>query len=153
MEFVVNEWLPEYFRPDATDEEKEKLEKFLNRFMVRNDKLFIRRPSEFLRKVLLFSKWYRHDNKVYTELKKFIANILMNSDRCFFVDDNTFELAGTITDKLAEGGNTISDQYLFEAAAKTETKTIITTDEKLKKWMENEETFRIELLDDFLTTY
>jgi len=153
MEFVVNEWLPEYFKPDATDEEKEKLEKFLNKFMVRGDKLFVRRPSEFLRKVELFAKQYQNNNKVYTELKKFITNILLDSDRCFFVDDDEFEFEDTITDKLTEGGNTISDKYLFEAAAKTATKTIITTDAKLKKLMVDEGTYKIELLADFLTTY
>ena len=153
MEFVVNEWLPEYFRPNATPEEKEKLEIFLNKFMVRNDKLFVRRPSEFLSKILLLSKHYQYDNKVHTNLKSFISNILQNSDRCVFVNDNEFELEGAIIDKLKEGGNTISDQYLFEAAARTATKTIITTDAKLKKWMGNEKTFKIELLDDFLTSY
>ncbi|MBW8051797.1 MAG: hypothetical protein FVQ77_15965 [Cytophagales bacterium] len=153
MEFAVNEWLPEYFKPDASNEEKEKLEKFLNKFMVREDKLFVRRPSEFLRKVELFAKQYQNNNKVYTELKKFITNILLDSDRCFFVDDNEFELADTITDKLTEGGNTISDKYLFESATMTQTKTIVTTDAKLKKFMKDEVTFKIELLDDFLTNY
>jgi hypothetical protein len=105
--------------------------------MTRNDKLFIRRPSAFLQKIGSFDKLYQNDNKVHTELKKFISNILYNSERCSFVDDNEFELADAIRDQLAGGGNTISDQYFFEAAAKTATKIIVATDAKLKKWMED----------------
>lgn len=153
MEFVVNEWLPEYFKPDASNEEKKKLEQFLNKFIQRQDKLYVRRPSEFLRKIHRFKKDYQHNIKIYNEIGKFISLILLDSDRCFFVDDNEFKLADTITNKLTDGGNTISDKYLFEAASITATKTIITTDEKLKIFMEDERTFNIELLDDFLASY
>lgn len=153
MEFVTNEWVPEYFRPNASKEEKQKLEIFLNKFMVKNDKLFVRRPSEFLIKIFKYAKIHQDNNKVYNEIKKFITNILLDSDRCFFVDDNEFELPNTITNKLTEGGNTISDKYLFEAASMTQTKTIITTDTKLKKFLANEREFKIELLDDFLISY
>ncbi len=153
MEFVVNEWLPEYFRPDATNEEKRKLEKFLNTFMQRNDKIFVRRPSEFLRKIYRYSKEYQNNNKTSIEISKFIKVVLLDSDRCFFVDDNEFELTDATTNKLVEGGNTVSDTYLFEAASASETKLILTTDVKLKILMENEGTFRVELLDDFLANY
>ncbi|MFH1004468.1 MAG: hypothetical protein V1781_03090 [Bacteroidota bacterium] len=153
MEFVVNEWLPEYFRHDASDEEKEKLKKFLNKFMVEKDKLFVRKGSEFLRKIHRYKKDYQYNIKVYNEIGKFIDNILRDSDRCFFVDDDEFELPDTIIDKLTKGGNTISDKYLFEAAIMTTTKTIITTDVKLKTFMIDEKTFTIKLLDDFLMNY
>ncbi len=33
MNLVVNEWLPEYFRPEAGDNEKRLLESFLNKFI------------------------------------------------------------------------------------------------------------------------
>jgi len=77
----------------------------------------------------------------------------MDSERCFFVDDNEFELSDEITNKLIKGGNTISDKYLFESATITQTKIIITTDTKLKKLMKDEGTFTIKLLDDFLMNY
>ena len=153
MDFVVNEWLPEYFRSDATVEEKRKLEVFLNKFMLRKDVLYVRRPSEFLGKIYRYAKLHQHDNKVSTELKKFIKTILYDSERCFFVDDGEFNLADEITAKLTEGGNTISDKYLFEAATMTSTKTIVTTDLPLKSLMIDNVTFKIELLDDFLTRY
>jgi hypothetical protein len=153
MEFVVNEWLPEYFRPKASSDEKQKLEHFLNEFLERKDKIFVRRPSEFLRKVFKYSKDYQNNIKTSVEISKFIKIVLKDSERCFFVDDDEFELSDLIHNKLAEGGNTISDKYLFEAASMTATKTIITTDAKLRTFMQDETTFKIELLDDFLMNY
>lgn len=153
MEFVVNEWLPEYFKPDATNDEKRKLELFLNKFIERKDKIYVRRPSEFLRKIYKYSKEYQNNTKTYLEVSKFIKIVLMDSERCAFVDNDEFELSDAIRNKLAEGGNTISDTYLFEAASVSETKLILTTDAKLRTLMENEGTYKVELLDNFLTNY
>lgn len=153
MEFVVNEWLPEYFKPNASNHEKQKLEKFLNRFMERNDKIFVRRPSEFYRKIHRYKKDYQNNLKVNEQIGKFINFILINSDRCFIVDDGEFELPDEIKNKLIEGGNTVSDIYLFEAASATETKIILTTDVKLKDLMNNEPSYHVELLDTFLSNY
>src|ERR1017187_6477398 len=153
MEFVVNEWLPEYFKPDASNDKKQKLEKFLNRFLERNDKIYVRNPSEFLWKIHRFKKNYQYNIKTYTEIGKFINIILKDSERCYFVDDGKFELSEKTRNRLIEGGNKISDLYLFEAASATESKIILTTDTKLKDWMHNKDDCKIELLDDFLKTY
>jgi hypothetical protein len=153
MEFVVNEWLPEYFKPDASHEEKKKLEIFLNKFMAKNDKIFVRRPSNFLSKIYRISKLYQDNYKVYSEIKMFHSIILLNPEKCSYINDNEFSLPNTIEKKLTEGGNTISDKYLFEAAAVTGTRTIVTTDAKLKTLMEEEKLFRLILLDDFLEKY
>lgn len=153
MDLVVNEWLPEYFKPNASNDEKQKLEKFLNRFIEKNDKIYVRRPSEFYRKIHRYKKDYQNNLKVNDQIGKFINLILINSDRCFIVDDDEFELSEEIRKKLIEGGNTVSDTYLFEAASATQTKLILTTDVKLKALMENNETFKVELLDNFLSNY
>jgi hypothetical protein len=153
MEFVVNEWLPEYFRPNATQEEKQKLETFLNKFMEKNDILYIRRPSEFLRKIYRYSKEYQSNIKTYNQLTNFIKFILLNSERCRFIDDDEFSLPGETSSRLIEGGNTVSDTYLFEAASATVTKLIITTDVKLKTLMDDFERYKVALLDTFLATY
>lgn len=153
MEFVVNEWLPEYFRPDATNEEKEKLEKFLNRFLERNDKICVRRPSEFLRKLLRFANDYQNYPNVYENIQKFITIIYLDSNRCKIIENGEFDLSEAIINKLNESGNYNSDTYLFEAACESEAKLIITTDKKLKIHMENNGIFNIQLLDDFLDGY
>lgn len=153
MEFVVNEWLPEYFKPDATNEEKEKLKKFLIKFLERDDKIFVRRPSEFLRKLLRFANDYQNYPNVYENIHKFITVIYLDSKRCKIIRDDEFELSEVIINKLNESGNYNSDTYLFEAASVTETKLIITTDKKLKTHMENNGTFNVQLLDYFLANY
>ena len=153
MEFVVNEWLPEYFKPDASNEEKEKHEKFLLRFLQRNDKIFVRRPSEFLIKLKKFAKDYQNYPIVYENIHKFITIIYLDSNRCKIIHDDEYELSDKTRNKLIEGGNTVSDTYLFEAASATDTKLILTTDARLKEWMESEEEYNIKLLDDFLTNY
>ena len=114
MEFVVNEWLPEYFKPSANIEEKRKLEKFLNRFLERNDMLCVRQPSEFLSKIYRYSKEFQNYRVSASEIKKFIRVVLSDSERCRFVRDDEFQLPASIKSILVEGGNTVSDTYLFK---------------------------------------
>jgi hypothetical protein len=153
MEFVVNEWLPEYFRPNATKEEKRKLETFLTKFIENNDTIIVKRPSEFLRKLLRYAKDYQTIPQIYNNISKFISLVIRDSNRCRFVDEGEFTLSGEIIDKLNEKGNYISDIYLFEAASTTSEKLVITTDIKLKLHMENNGIFNLQLLDDFLINY
>jgi hypothetical protein len=153
MEFVVNEWLPEYFKPGTSLEEKKYLESFLNQFLQRNDKIYIRRPSEFLNKIYRYSKQYHNFSKSSREISKFIKIVLLDSNRCFFVDDDEFQLSENIRNKLIEGGNTVSDTYLFEAASLTDSKIILTTDVKLKNLLQDDEFFKVELLESFMATY
>lgn len=153
MYFVVNEWLPEYFRPEATAEEKQKLERFLNTFMQRNDVLFVRRPSEFLRKIQRFAKTYETNVSIYTNISSFIKLILLDSQKCRFIDDGEHNLPEAIRQQLIAGGNTVSDIYLFDAASATEEKLIVTTDVKLRNLMHGADPNAVVLLDDFIVTY
>ena len=155
MELVVNEWLPEYLRPNASDEEKELVEQFLNSFMQRSDKLFVKDPSPFLDKIHKFQKEFDYDVKAREAFKMFIKHILRNPEKCtLLMDDELEALPERTLEKLNEKGkNFDSDTYLFEAANSTAAKTIITTDVKLKNQMEEEEQFQIVLLKDFLKDY
>ena len=152
MELVVNEWLPEYFRPTATVEQKKLLEAFLNRFYSKGDTIFVRRPSEFARKIPRYAKDYQNDLKVYQSINNFIRLIWMDSNRTVLVDEMQYELPQSTIDKLATG-NYASDTYLFEAAVHTTSKLIITTDEKLAVQMKDDEVFKVRLLSDFLKKY
>jgi rRNA-processing protein FCF1 len=152
MEFVVNEWLPEYFLPNAAKEEKLFLQNFLQKFIQRNDKIIVRSPSPFLKKIYRFSKDYQTNQKVSQNLKAFIQLILKDSTRCRFIDDEEFNLPNSTKEKLAEG-NYISDEYLFEAALFADSKIIVTTDERLIEQMKNEVGFKLILLSTFLETY
>lgn len=153
MNFVVNEWLPEYFRPEATAEEKQRLERFIKAFLQRNDTIYVRRPSEFLSKIYRYSKSYQTNTNIYLVISAFIKFILFDSQRCRFIDDDECDLPDAIRQQLTDGGNTVSDTYLFEAAAATIEKLIVTTDVKLRNLMQGATPYNVVLLDDFLLTY
>lgn len=150
MEFVVNEWLPEYFKPDCSVEQKNLLNKFILKFFEKNDQIFIRNPSPFLDKLYRFEKNY-FEPKLRKPVSFFIQNILENSDKCVQVMEE-INLPQNIT-KLLSKGNFASDTYLFEAASLTNSKKIITTDIKLIKQFEDNNIFELILLEDFLKEY
>jgi len=158
MHLVVNEWLPQYFLPSATRAEKLLLQQFLQCFIERGDKIVVRRPSEFNRKIYRYAKDLQANYEAVTPIRNFIKLILEDSKRCEFVDDEFFNLPAAIEAKLKRPAdspltNYESDRYLFEAALQTEEKIIVTTDAKLAAVMDDEKVFRVVLLDDFLQTY
>jgi hypothetical protein len=62
MEFVINEWFPEYLRPDAPVEQQKKVFQFIEILLSRADtRIVVRRPSAFLRKLLRFEKDFPND--------------------------------------------------------------------------------------------
>lgn len=152
MDFVVNEWLPEYFKPTATAAEKEMLQDFLRRFSAKNDCIAVRRPSEFHRKILRYAKELQDDYEAVRPIRLFIKLVLEDSDRCQLIDDEVITLPQTTLNKLAVG-NFSSDTYLFEAASQTTERLIVTTDEKLIKQFVGDADFKVERLSDFLKTY
>ena len=86
MYLVVNEWLPEYFLREANNEQKGQLEAFLNRFLARNDVLYVQVGSPFETKIHKFAK----DNQQYPtckNIKQFIGTVLRDSQRCVLVKD------------------------------------------------------------------
>jgi len=152
MDLVVNEWLPEYFRPEASREEKLQLQTFLQRFMAREDRMIVKEPSPFIDKILRYANDYQHLHETVTPIRYFIKNVLNNSDRCVRVnEDETGELPGPVEEKLSVG-NYGSDKYLFEAATVIEEdeKRIVTTDARLKAHFKGEDWCSIVLLFDFL---
>ena len=155
MELVVNEWLPEYIRPDAKDEEKRQVELFLNTFLRRPDCLFVKDRSPFHNKIMRYQKEFDYDLKARETFKMFIKLILRNLEKCRLVmEDELNELPKETWEKLNEGGKNVdSDIYLFEAANLTTDKIIITTDAKLKTQMVEDGHFQVILLKDFLRGY
>ena len=155
MELVVNSWLPERMRPNATEEELESVKQFLAAFLQNDDKMFVRRPGQFLDKIYACSKTYDYDELARERFKFFIVKVINNSEKCVFVDDeNLQELPASTSEMLnAENTNFYKDIFLFEAANATTDKTIITTDIKLQKQMADDEHFQVVLLEDFLNDY
>ncbi len=154
MDFVVNEWLPEYLRPTASAENREKAVIFLKAFIMKpKDRIVVREPSEFLRKIHRFRKEFDYDNESRVLYKNFIKAILENSEKCLQIPDNDLlPFSFDLREKLSKG-NFSSDTYLFEAALHSDSKTIVTTDERLQKHLANTAGFQVVLLDDFLADY
>lgn len=154
MDFVVNEWLPEYLRPTAKPDEREKAILFLKAFITRpEDRIVVREPSEFLRKIHRFRKEFDYDNQSRALYKNLIKAILENSEKCVQIpNDNLLPLPDELNEKLSVG-NFSSDAYLFEAALYCESKIIVTTDERLQIQFANTPSTKIVLLDDFLKSY
>ena len=150
MEFVVNEWLPEYFNPDENEEHRIQLYTFISKFLAKKDKIFIRKPSPFLNKLYRFEKKY-FDPELRKRASFFIYNIIENSDKCVEIIGD-IELPPNILELLSKG-NFASDIYLFEAALQSDSRKIITTDEKLIKHFSNNGIFELLLLEDFLKEY
>ena len=152
MDLVVNEWLPEFFKPDCEVENQRLLQEFISKFLRKNDTIYVRQPSEFLRKILRYQKDYQTNQKVYQNLRTFDALVLRDSNRTVFIDEDVVELPEE-ANQLLSVGNYASDTYLFEAAMFTTSKLIVTTDAKLVVQMKDNSTFKVVLLSDFLRTY
>ena len=154
MEFVVNEWLMEYLRPNASHAEKALAQQFLQRFMQReDDKIFVREPSAFLNKALRYPKEYQNNTKISQNYRLFITTILSNQNKCCRVTENV-DMHHELLEKLNQPNtNFNSDTYLFEAATFTKDKIIVTTDEKLAYQMRDIEGIKVVLLSDFLNDY
>ena len=154
MDLVVNEWLPEYFRPDASVEEKQLLKTFLTKFESSNDRIIVRRPSPFLNKFYRYASEFQNLDEVVTPIREFLTTKILNIERCIFIDtDEKKPLPESLIEKLSLG-NYNSDQYLFEAASCVEgERMVVTTDAKLKTHLQEEDWCKVVLLSDFLKTY
>ena len=153
MDLVINEWFPEYCKVETPNDDKELLRLFLEKFMQKTDVLYIKTPSPFLNKIYTYAKEYQSHRDVFTIriITFFIKQVIQDSKRCVFVGEEC-DLDETVLKKL-KIGNYSSDTYLFEAASKTESKTIITTDDKLCKQMHNVAGYKVINLKDFLREY
>jgi len=156
MEYVVNEWLLDYFRYDEGTVEREKLFKFLAHFSSNDDVILIKIPSPFSKKLYNYAKDLQNDYKKYEYLQGFI-NTIRNSDKCKIFPEweyATPSLNENLNFKLNQG-NFGSDRYLFETAMfiTQNEKIIITTDAKLVEHVKEISEFKLILLDDFLEKY
>ena len=155
MDLVVNEWLPEYFKPDASNEEKQALERFLVCFSKKGYKMVVKKSSPFITKIFRYAKNFQHSADVVSPIRNFIKYVLMDSDRCMLVEEESGQdLPQNVSQKLSTG-NFGSDRYLFEAASfiHNPEKIIITTDARLKDHFKGDSWCRIILLNDFLENY
>ncbi len=149
MEVVVNEWLLEYMRPDSNESERKMAIRFLEGIEEGELTIVVRRPSAFTEKCFRYRKKFAWDSYSGSVLKRFIAEVLQNSAKCRFVNDEDVIPLDEACREILSQGNLGSDAYLFEAANTTKRKEIITTDVKLAKAFTQNRSFKVTLLSNF----
>jgi len=153
MQFIVNEWLLDYLTLTQTNEHRHQAILFLNLFIQNEDVLFLRVPSPFLAKSYRFSKQFQFDKTCRENLKRIFISIIKDDRKNELINEMDLEDLPKETLEKLSVGNFESDTYLFEAAQKTESKLIVTTDVKLKNQLSEDKNFELVLLEDFLKEY
>lgn len=128
MEIVVNEWLLDYLRPDAKEEDKNLAMKFVNSWVQNCHKVVIRRNSPFT------SKFYRYmgqsggDIACRQRFSKLFGVLFLDPERTRILDDcDVKALPKDLADKIPS-----DDKYLIELWHSVPGSVVVTTDEKLK---------------------
>jgi len=148
MEIIVNEWLPEYLRPDADANNNDSADKFVKAWLDRCDKVVIRTNSPFA------SKFYTYMNKSggYPACKKrfeVLFHLFLDSERTVKVDECDIKELPDVLAKIVPD----DDMYLIELWYANKDRIILTTDSKLKDRLKNVPDLNICLLSDFLKEY
>lgn len=154
MKIVINEWLPEYFRPNESIENRDKAIRFLEKLIDHQDNFVVKKGSPFEKKINKYSKECSYDLTA-RQLYKGLIKLMMNPTFSTIVRaEEIAELPARILNKLnLPNTNYSSDTYLFEAASTTEEKIIITTDIKLVTLFQDEKEYNVVDLDDFIKNY
>jgi len=147
MEIVVNEWLLEYLRSDARQEDKALASEFVNDWLNARHKVVIKRNSPFT------SKFYRYMGQSTRSIacrKRFSSLfqiLFVDSDRTRILDDcDITSLPPDLVDKVPS-----DDLYLIELWHSVPGSVVVTTDEKLRqKLREHDSSAKIYLLQEFL---
>jgi len=150
MEIVVNEWLLDYLRPDASKEEKHSAIKFINAWVERCDKVVIRRPGPFVSKFYQFMGQFGWDSDSRNHFRKLFNLLFVNADKTIILDDcDVEELPEGLIEKIPP-----DDKYLVELCYSRQNSVIVTTDAPLRnKLIEHDSSAKIYLLKEFLPTY
>lgn len=148
MEFVVNEWFIEYATPDVGENEKKLFDGFFKAFLSKEDRLVVHLNSEFIRKLRRYNKTFQR----YPEMRIFrqiVQMIFLDSNKAKLVPE--IQLENDILNLTI--GTFESDRYLFEAAEQSDSKIIVTTDERLQQQVSAISRYNVRLLNDFMKTY
>jgi len=149
MEIVVNEWLPEYLRPDADASETDLVDKFVKAWLEKCDKIIIKENSPFTSKFYA----YMHQSGGYpTYRKRFevLFHLFLDSDRTAIVNEcDIRELPQDLTKIVPD-----DDKYLVELWHSVPGSVVVTTDAKLRNTLiEYDSSAKIYLLKEFLQMY
>jgi predicted nucleic acid-binding protein len=103
--------------------------------------------------VFRYAKEYQQNAEIILFYRRFIKEILLDQSKCRRITENIVLPETVVANLNQPNTNFNSDTYLFEAASLTNTKIIVTTDEKLINQMNTVDDFKIISLIDFLESY
>ena len=147
MEVVINSWFPEYIKNFESPEKSKILKACLRLIIEGKCTIAIRRPSEFLSKIHALPKNFPECRNLVSFV---VRDILNDSTRCRFIDDDEVEALSDKTEDLLSVGNYASDRFLFEAANTSVDKCIVTTDARLMNQFKDSDEFRFFTPQQFL---
>jgi len=129
VEIVVDEWLLEYMRPDAKDDDRLLALRFVNAWKRRCDRLLLRRPSPFVKKFYRYMKSFGRDLDFKGRFSKLNLLLFRDTLKTRILDD------ADVPSLQKEVADTIpcDDRYLIEAASCSEERLLVTTDERLRE--------------------
>jgi len=148
MEIIVNEWLPEYLRPDADANNNDSADKFVKAWLDRCDKVVIRTNSPFASKFYT----YMYQSGGYPACRKrfeVLFRLFLDSERTVKVDECDIKELPSDLVKIVP----YDDKYLVELWYAKQDRIILTTDAKLKDKLKDVPGLNICLLSDFLKEY
>lgn len=149
MEIIVNEWLLEYMRPNTNSEKTTTAIQFINAVERRCDKIVVGRSTPFVLKFYHYMGRFGWDTNFKERFTKLNHLLFRNSDKTIIVDDSDIkEFPKGIEEKTPP-----DDKYLIELAYSHNNRIIVTTDQRLKEKLQDEEDLKIYLLEDFLVEY
>ena len=149
MEIVVNEWLLDYMCPNSDSNKTTMAIQFINAVVKKCDKIVIRRPSPFVSKFYRYMKEFGWDPKFKERYKKLNQLLFLNSDKVIIADNIDIEkLPKEVRKKIPN-----DDRYLIELAYFSKDKIIVTTDERLKEKLRDEDNLKVCLPEEFFKEY
>lgn len=157
MEFVINEWYLDWHRPTATAQEQSQARAFLQWLIASEHRIVLLRQSPFTQKLHTLRSDFPQFLMAQLHLKLFFSQVFENSVRCRVLEAPP-DLSEEVETQLARPEepplhNLASDRYLFQSAAATEERIIVTTDTKLIARMNGVDNFRLIFADDFFAEH
>jgi KaiC/GvpD/RAD55 family RecA-like ATPase len=149
MEIVVNEWLLDYMCPNSDSNKTAIAIQFINAVVKKCDKIVIRRPSPFVSKFYRYMKEFGWDPRFKERYKKLNHLLFLNSDKVIIADNIDIEKLPKEVEKKIPN----DDRYLVELAYFSKDKIIVTTDERLKEKLRDEDNLKVCLPEEFFKEY
>ena len=151
MEFVINEWFLDWHRPSAGPIDQQRARDFVGWLLESEHRIVLLRQSPFTQKLNAYRREFHYHPMCQLYLKIFFSQVVENPDKCRILE--TAPMLPEETEARLAVGNFGSDRYLFQSAADTAQRLIVTTDQKLIDHMNQKDGFNLILPEELFQIY